>query len=169
MVVTINIENNISKLQLIGKRILISLEKILDEKKFTKAELSERLNRSVTSTNKMLYDLKSGKSTLNTLLQLSEALEVDISKLFGEVDSYERRDFGMTNIWRSKIRNEVSQYPMGTIFELNKLLPTEWEPLTNSEKQQLGRDFYKEVLAGMYPNIRFHHKNSANHAYYEII
>lgn len=154
------------QLQQLGQQLYNSVELILEEKSISKGQLAERLNRSQPSLNKLLHDLKLGKLTLKSLLIVANAIEVDINYIFEKKYNKQEVNYFM---WKTRIQNVISTYPIGAMIELNQILAAYWTPLTNTEKQQLGKWFYSEVLAGNYPNIMFHHKNSANHAYYEII
>lgn len=72
-------------------------------------------------------------------------------------------------MWKTRIITAISTMPKGAIVELNQLLAGYWASLTNPEKQKLGKWFFSEVNSGTFPNIQWHHKNTANHAFYEII
>ncbi|WP_209701891.1 DUF1413 domain-containing protein [Clostridium algifaecis] len=72
-------------------------------------------------------------------------------------------------MWKTRIITATSTMPTGAIVELNQILAGYWASLTNPEKQKLGKWFYSEVESGSFPNILSHHKNTANHAFYEII
>lgn len=154
------------KLQQLGQQLYNSLELILEEKSISRSQLAERLDRSQSSLNKLLYDLKLGKLTLKSLLVIANAIDVDITYIFEKKHIKQEVDNSM---WKTRIQNTINILPIGAIIELNQILAAYWTTLTNPQKQQLGKWFYSDVLAGTYPNIKFHHKNSANHAYYEII
>ena len=72
-------------------------------------------------------------------------------------------------MWKNRIIPILNAMPKGAIVELNQILAAYWATFTNPQRQQLGKWFYNDVLCGAYSNIRFHHKNSTNHAYYEVI
>mgnify|MGYP000850954270 FL=1 len=132
----------------------------------SKAQLAEKLERSQPSLNKLLYDLRLGKLTLKSIVQLTNALDVEISYLFEK--KYSKREVNYS-MWKTRIQKVVNALPKGAIVELNQILAAYWAGLSNPQKQQLGKWFYNDVICGGFSNVRFHHKNSANHAYYQIV
>jgi hypothetical protein len=63
----------------------------------------------------------------------------------------------------SKVMGEKDS--VGTKFELKELLSAYWGTLTDTQKQQLGKDFYLDVVTGVYSNIKFTEKGKNNHAF----
>ena len=76
----------------------------------------------------------------------------------------------MTDQQRTRIRNRSGELRWGDRVTLADLLGDDWNTVGNdTAKRQLGKQFFGEVRDGLFPNLRFVRRNSANHAVYERI
>lgn len=68
------------------------------------------------------------------------------------------------------LKRGVKRYFSGQVVELREILYFIWSSLSDSDKRNLGKEVYYDVLNGKYNNmISIHHVNRNNHAYYQII
>ena len=153
------------KTKQIGEQLYNGIDQILRDGNKTRSDLARKLERSATSLNKLLYDLRAGRSSLKNLVLLSVALDFELSAFFEKCANIKEDKKTMYN---QIITNAINNMPPGTRFELKELFsPSVWNPISYPDRQSFGRDFNRDVLAGMYPRIRFIGKKSNNHAEYE--
>lgn len=69
---------------------------------------------------------------------------------------------------RTIILSTITAIPVGTQFDLPQLLSSSWTALNRSERHKLGKQFKQDVLAGLYPNIKFIDSNKNNAQYQKI-
>lgn len=69
---------------------------------------------------------------------------------------------------RTIILSTINTIPVGTQFDLPQLLSSSWTALSRSDRHRLGKQFKQDVLAGLYPNIKFINSNKHNAQYQKI-
>ena len=73
----------------------------------------------------------------------------------------------MTDEHRTHIRNRIGNLAEGDEVRLADLFGDEWEAVgDDTAKREMGKQFLDEVQCGLFPNLRFVRKDSANHAIY---
>jgi len=133
-------------------------------KNITREEIAAFLGRSVSSLNKLLFDLKDGRINLVNLINLANAINVEVIEFFKESNAKEEE-----NMVERQIATITSSMHPGTKFGLKDILAASiWPLLSYPERQKQGKLFYRDVKDGKYPHIRFVRKKGNNHAEYVI-
>ena len=70
----------------LGKRIAQNIRYILSEKRINLAELAKKLGYSRSAASDFLENLEKGSSTIKTICKYANALEIDPSLLFQELE-----------------------------------------------------------------------------------
>lgn len=149
-----------------GTEIFINITHMLSECNMTQADLARRIERSPDSFSKLLYDLKKGQISLKNLLLIAHGLGIgeDITQLVKK-PIHAIPDI---SVYQAEILEITARMAVDTIFELNQLLYKYWHQLSYTERQRLGKEFYRQVKEGFYPHVSFFKKRSDNHALYKI-
>lgn len=147
----------------IGQQLYDKVDEILKDKSLTRTDIANSIGRSITSFNKLLYDLKVGKISLKNLIIITTALDVELSDFF-KISTIIKEEKEM---YRTLILQAVNPMTLGTKFELKEILSSVWSTLSYPDRQRLGKQFNQDVLSGLYPMIKFIGKKSNNHAEYE--
>lgn len=147
----------------IGQQLYDKVDEILKNKSLTRADIANSIGRSITSFNKLLYDLRNGKISLKNLIIITTALDVELSDFF-KISTIIKEEKEM---YRTLILSTVNPMASRTKFELKEILSSVWSTLSYPDRQRLGKQFNQDVLSGLYPMIKFIGKKSNNHAEYE--
>jgi hypothetical protein len=59
------------------------------------------------------------------------------------------------------LEESLDKLPSKKKFLLQELFGLDWRDLTNGQRQRLGKYFYRAVINGQYPNVKFIGKKSA--------
>lgn len=148
----------------IGNVIANAILSVMKEKAISEEELLKRLGRKTNLFSRFMYDVRNGNLTLQSIVNIANALEIDTFKIINQKFHKEVIDL------KTLIQKGVNSFNPGDIVDLPKLLDFMWPSLNFGERKKIGKEVYNEVLIGNYSDfIKFHHKTSSNHAYYEIV
>lgn len=148
----------------IGSIIANAILSIMKEKAISEEELLQRLGRKTNSFSRYMYDVRNGNLTLQSIVNIANALDIDVFNIINK--KFQREIIDMNTL----IQKGTNNFKPGEIVDLPKLLDFMWPSLSFGERKKIGKEFYNEVLVGGYSNlIKLHHKTASNHAYYEIL
>lgn len=148
----------------LGEAIASGIERALQEKYMSEEEFLTKLGRKPNLFSRFMYDVRKGNLTLQSVINIANALDVDVFDLLDKNRAKERWDL------ETLLAKGKKKFTAGEVVDLPKLLDFMWESLDFGERKRLGKEVYGQVMRGNYAtHIRFHHKTSSNHAYYEIV
>ncbi|MDK2827740.1 MAG: hypothetical protein PWP67_535 [Clostridium butyricum] len=150
----------------IGKCISEKILLIMEENIISKEKFLEDIGRKSGQFNRFIYDIRHGNITLQTIINIANALDVEVVKLFETNKNNKEEMLDMISLLQQGALN----FSSGDVVDLPKLLDFMWHSLSLGTRKKIGKEVYNDVISGGYSNIiKLHHKNNNNHAYYEIV
>jgi len=152
--------------KVVGVQVVERIAEIQKIKQISREQIANSLSRSVVSLNKLFYDLKEGKISLENLVRLSGALNEPISELF-RAPARNKEGYDM---FTKRLLTTTNSMQSGQKFELKEVLTGLWPALEHTERQEFGRRFHRDVMTGnVFPRVQFVRKKGNNHAEYTIV
>lgn len=156
-----------SKEIVLGNNICKKIDYLIKNKKLSKTEFAQIINKTPYALNKIMYDLRKGNISLKNLVLIADGLDIEIDQLFKCMSEDNSLNITLDNKY---IQELIYNMDIGAEFELKELLNDHWELIDKGERIRIGKNFLEDVKSNsIYKNIKFERIKSNRHALYKRI